>query len=245
MLDEAEARIQPMEYRPLGVQGPAPPMTSFPALPRNAADGGAASRIGELERRLQARESERRLEVEEARKAAYEQGRQEAETERLKLLRQTATSLGRAVEKFLSQRDAYFGEVEQQVVRLALAIAERILRRETEMDPLLLSGAVRVALNQLGEGTAVKLRIPADEAELWREFLQFCPSLAVTPQVVEDSTLSAGECQLETHLGTVDLGVRAQLVEIERGFFDILERRPAPTVEAPARKGLAASLSRP
>jgi flagellar assembly protein FliH len=30
---------------------------------------------------------------------------------------------------------------------------------------------------------------------------------------------------LEAGLGTVDLGVRAQIAEIERGFFDLLEVR--------------------
>ena len=35
------------------------------------------------------------------------------------------------------------------MVKLALAIAARILRREAQTDPLLLTGAVRVALGQL------------------------------------------------------------------------------------------------
>ena len=29
-----------------------------------------------------------------------------------------------------------------------------------------------------------------------------------------------GDCTIETELGSVDLGIRAQLGEIERGFFD-------------------------
>jgi flagellar assembly protein FliH len=29
-----------------------------------------------------------------------------------------------------------------------------------------------------------------------------------------------GDCVVEAELGSVDLGVRAQLAEIERGFFD-------------------------
>jgi hypothetical protein len=29
-----------------------------------------------------------------------------------------------------------------------------------------------------------------------------------------------GDCTIETEMGSVDLGVRAQLGEIERGFFD-------------------------
>jgi len=39
------------------------------------------------------------------------------------------------------------GAVEHEVVKLALAVAARILRREAQMDPLLLTGAVRVALD--------------------------------------------------------------------------------------------------
>jgi flagellar assembly protein FliH len=33
------------------------------------------------------------------------------------------------------------------------------------------------------------------------------------------------EAVLETNLGTVDLGIRSQLEEIERGFFDLLDVR--------------------
>jgi flagellar assembly protein FliH len=29
-----------------------------------------------------------------------------------------------------------------------------------------------------------------------------------------------GDCVVETSLGSVDLGIRSQLAEIERGFFD-------------------------
>ena len=47
------------------------------------------------------------------------------------------------------ERDRYLHAVEHEVVKLALAVAARILRREAQMDPLLLTGAVRVALGQL------------------------------------------------------------------------------------------------
>ena len=65
----------------------------------------------------------------------------------------------------------YFARVEREVVQLALAIAARILHREALLDPLLLAGAVRVALGQLGETTGVRLRCPAEQVERWRELL--------------------------------------------------------------------------
>ena len=59
------------------------------------------------------------------------------------------------------ERDRYLHAVEHEVVELALAVAARILRREAQMDPLLLTGAVRVALGQLSGSTEVRLRVPA------------------------------------------------------------------------------------
>jgi flagellar assembly protein FliH len=123
------------------------------------------------------------------------------------------------------RRDDYLARVEQEVVRLALAIAERILHREANMDPLLLAGAVRVALGQLAESTEVRLRVPADQREMWAEMLRLMPGLPLRPEVVGDPELSACEAILETNLGRVDLGVRAQIGEIERGFFDLLNVR--------------------
>ncbi len=106
------------------------------------------------------------------------------------------------------------------MVKLALAVAARILRREAQMDPLLLTGAVRVALGQLGGSSEVRLRVPAAELELWTEAIALLPNLAVKPTVVAGEGMRLGECMIETKLGTVDLGIRAQLGEIERGFFD-------------------------
>jgi flagellar assembly protein FliH len=39
--------------------------------------------------------------------------------------------------------------------------------------------------------------------------------------------MRTGECVLETNIGRVELGVSAQLAEIEKGFFDLLQMRPA------------------
>ncbi len=154
--------------------------------------------------------------IEEGRKAEREaQGaaRKAAEEERA---RQSA----RLVEEFARERDRYLGAVENEVVRLALAVAARILRREAQMDPLLLMGAVRVALGQLAATTEVKLRVPPTELDLWTEALRLIPNLAVKPTVVAGDGMRLGDCMVETELGSIDLGVRSQLAEIERGFFD-------------------------
>jgi flagellar assembly protein FliH len=124
------------------------------------------------------------------------------------------------VADFSAERDRYLHAVEQEVVKLALAVAARILRREAQMDPLLLLGAVRVALGQLAAGSEVRLRVPAGELELWNEAVALAPNLSVRPTVLAGDGMRLGECVIESKAGGVDLGVRSQLGEIERGFFD-------------------------
>lgn len=132
----------------------------------------------------------------------------------------------RYLESFNLERVRYFEAVEHEVVRLALVVAARILRREAQMDPLLLSGAVRVALGQLSASTQVRLRVPSADLELWSDTMAHLPNLAVKPAVAGDEEMRLGECVLETELGSVNLGVAAQLAEIERGFFDRTGRVP-------------------
>ena len=124
------------------------------------------------------------------------------------------------MENFVKERDRFLQSVEREVVELALAIAARVLRREAQMDPLLLTGAVRVALSQLAGSTQVRLRVPTTELQLWTEAMALMPNLAVKPVVVPGDGMRLGECMIETEMGSVDLGIRAQLGEIERGFFD-------------------------
>ena len=112
-------------------------------------------------------------------------------------------------------------------MRLALAIAARILRREALMDPLLLAGAVRVALGQLAGSCEVRLKVPAAELELWTEAMALVPNMSTKPVIVAEEGMRLGDCVIESKVGTVDLGVRSQLGEIERGFFDLLRCKRA------------------
>jgi flagellar assembly protein FliH len=131
------------------------------------------------------------------------------------------------IESFAQERDRYLQAVEREVVELALAVAARILRREAQMDPLLLTGAVRVALGQLVGTTKVRLLVPSEELDLWAEAVASIPNLAIRPTVIAGEDMHTGDCAIETELGTVDLGVRAQMGEIERGFFDRTGSRSA------------------
>ena len=175
---------------------------------------------------LECREAEERGRILGA-ETGLAMGRDEAsrylEAEQNRLHAQAAALTG----SFAEAQAAYFHQIEGETVHLALAIAARILRREAQMDPLLLTGAVRVALGQLAESTTVRIRVPAPDEAMWQEALSLLPGISLRPQVIADQRMELGECRMETEIGLVDLGLWSQLKEIERGFFDRVAERPA------------------
>jgi len=205
-----------------------------PGGTEKAVDVGESVEVDEIESTLRedvvaveaARESqavEVHAQMEMVRREAKAEARLEWEGELEDRVLEERSMVARVCEEFGRERSKYFAAVESEVVKLALAIAARVLHREAKMDPLLLTAAVRVALGKVAEDSATTLRVPADDVAMWRDV--FGSNDAV--QVVGDERFTAGECVLETNVGKVELGVSAQLEEIEKGFFDLLEQRPS------------------
>jgi flagellar assembly protein FliH len=128
------------------------------------------------------------------------------------------------ITEFQRQRSDYYSKVEIELVHLALAIAAKILHRESQVDRMVVAGLVKVMLEKFQQNTNVIVRVRPEDAEGWRHYFRDYTNL----QVVEDFTLEPKACLLETDMGVADLGLDAQLKEVERGFFDLLAQRPEP-----------------
>ncbi len=188
-------------------------------------------RIRELER--QAVENERRaqqaLEQVQEHSAHAQTAALKQQQERLDAL--WASRIADMSDGFVTARNDYFRDVERQVVRLALGIAARVLHREAQMDPLLLRGPVRVALEELQQQAACVLEVPAGSADAWKHWLETSDAGAAKVEVRACDGVAADHCRLTIDASTADLSTSSQLAEIERGFFDLLQHRPAATAE--------------
>lgn len=153
---------------------------------------------------------------------AAAQGRESLE----KAIATERASLASALREFASGREAYYQRMEGEVVRLVLSIALKILHRESQLDPMLLTGVVRVALEKMAGGTTVRLRVPVIQADSWRAAVRSIPARELTIEVVADESLTGPRCLVVTEMGTTDVSLEAQLGEIERGFLDLLTQRP-------------------
>jgi flagellar assembly protein FliH len=191
-----------------------------------SADVRLETRLIELER--ERTEDERRHR--EAFSAVHQKAAEELaialKGQKERLEEEYAGSVQAAVASFEEAQARYFAEAEAAVVRLALSIAARVLHREAQLDPLLLRGAVRVALENAQQSATCVLEVDAERAEAWERWLSRDGTMAgVEVRTREDA--APGHCRLEIGASSADLSVNAQLAEIERGFFDLLQSRPA------------------
>jgi flagellar assembly protein FliH len=139
-------------------------------------------------------------------------------------LEQERNRIAQILVAFQQERSQYFAKVEVELVHLALAIAAKILRREAQVDRLLVAGLVKVMLERLNRDTNVVARVRPEDVPDWKKYFRENPSV----QVVDDASVEPMGCILETELGITDMGLNAQLKEIEQGFFDLLAQRPEP-----------------
>jgi flagellar assembly protein FliH len=137
-------------------------------------------------------------------------------------------TLAAAIMNFGRERQQYFYRVEGEVVSLALAVVRKILHRESQVDPLMLTGLVRVALDKMTASQNVRLRVHPTQVRAWQDYYFGRDDSPLVPEFVADATLDADQCVIETDHGITDLHIEAQLKEIEQGFLDLLAQRPVP-----------------
>jgi flagellar assembly protein FliH len=188
--------------------------------PQAAESGSAAipeARLAELQQEAEARA-----------RAAYAQGLAAGETAAQQRAQQkldpVLNSLSAITTELATLRKRVRAEAEEDAMKLAIAIARRVLNRELATDPEAILGLIKAAFGKLNARETHRLRIsPSDTAVLQehRAKLQFPPGLEITP----DRALIPGSAIFETSRGDLDASVETQLAEIERGLTDVLKRR--------------------
>src|SRR5690606_15274472 len=96
---------------------------------------------------------------------------------------------------------------EHEAVRLAAAIAEKIMRRQLEQQPEISLGLIREALELAGSSGHARLLLnPVDRESLGaqietltREMGRLAPA-----EIVGDPSIEQGSCRVETNFGAID-----------------------------------------
>lgn len=211
--------IRALEYRDMGTHS----VLNGAGLPSIVGHGSLVELPREME--VEVSESEILQRIKHERAEAIAQTEQALRQDYEIKLQAGRTRINAAISGFDAQRTEYFARVEAEIVQLALAIAAKILHRESQVDPMLVATLVRMAVEKMREGSKVTIRVGTKRLSQWKAYFAGQPSLSRV-EIVEDPGLSEHDCLLETELGTTNFGLDSQLKEVEHGFFDLLALRP-------------------
>jgi flagellar assembly protein FliH len=147
----------------------------------------------------------------EGREAGLAEGREQGRVE-------ASRRLGEGIGKILAEVERHRArlelESEREVVRLALAIAEKIVKAEVKKGARVAENNLRAALRRAVRGPTLEIRLHPDDAARLRGTGGHAGAT-----IVADASITPGGCVVRTAGGTVDLDVATQLEEIERGLL--------------------------
>ena len=158
-------------------------------------------------------------------RAAYNQGVAAGEAAARQAAQQkldpVLSALNNIVQELSGLRKKVRAEAEDDAVKLAIAIARRVLYRELSTDPEAILGLVKAAFSKVNSRETHRLRVSPSDAAVLQEHR----AKLQLPEISMDGTLSPGSAIFETTRGELDASVDTQLGEIEKGLTDLISRR--------------------
>ena len=159
-------------------------------------------------------------EIERAFGAGVERGRAEARAALETIGASFTDSLRELVEFRARLKERY----ERELLELALGVARKVMQQELAERPELWLGMIRAAVPRAVN--RIVLRVPPPLMAFLRGSLAALrASLADVKdlELVEDPSLPAGGCVIESRFGEVDIGVETQLERCERALVRATE----------------------
>lgn len=145
-------------------------------------------------------------------------GRAEGEALAKQAIQPVLQKLAAAIHDSAELRARLREQAESDLVRLAIAIARRVVGREVNTDPEAIAGLVKAALEKLRVQEVLRVRLnPQFKASVIECLARFGASQV---EVLGDPACEPGAVVFETTRGNLDASVETQLREIERGLTD-------------------------
>jgi flagellar assembly protein FliH len=135
------------------------------------------------------------------------------------LLQEQAAEFARLMESLTEPFKTLDEEVEKELVRLAIAIATQIIRREIKMDPGQIIAAVKESVRILPlSSQRIYLHLHPDDAELVRSIL--APTELSPPwNLIEDPLITRGGCKVDTEVSHIDASIENRLAAVISTLF--------------------------
>ncbi len=172
--------------------------------------------IEEAQRKAQAtiQEAQQRRDVviESARQQGYQEG---------------LSQWNQAVMSALQAHDKLLGDSEEQLLRLAVHIAEKIIGEQIRSHPETIVDIVREALKSVRQERSLTIQVNPEHLEIVRQRLarlEEIVGIGRQIQIVPNPSLGAGGCIVESELGVIDARLETQLKCLEEALLRVAKK---------------------
>jgi type III secretion system HrpE/YscL family protein len=120
------------------------------------------------------------------------------------------------------QREQFFTRNEAELVKLAVAVAEKIIGRTVQTDPSTVLQTVSEALKSVRSERRITVKVnPAEEAALREQAgaLKMLCAQVGDLVIVGNPSIAMGGCIVESELGMIDAQISTQLASIEKALM--------------------------
>ncbi|WP_425618300.1 FliH/SctL family protein [Anatilimnocola sp. NA78] len=155
--------------------------------------------------------------AEDGKKAAIAAAEATLKTRIDQQLQALTPTIQNAVQQIQQSRQVWLKHWEDHALRLSLGIAERVIRRQIQLQPEITLDLVKEGLELAVGHEHITVRLnPADHAALGDRVLKISQHLARLGQVqvVSDPQVTSGGCRIDTEFGNVDQRIETQLDRI-------------------------------
>ena len=161
--------------------------------------------------------------ISDARQAGFHEGEAAGRVKAQAEVRAAIDRLAQSIADLDEFRGSLYRQAEVEAVRLSIAIARRVLRRELTVDPAAIDGLVRAALERLQSQESCRVRVHPDHVAAMRAALERA-GMSAKVEVSADPAQEPGAAIFEMPSGNLDASMDSQLREIERGLVDRFQR---------------------
>jgi len=153
-------------------------------------------------------------EAEAIREEAREAGREEGRAESVTRIEEAMETLNQAVK----ERKTIIKDAEQEILRLALKVAEQIIRSEVSMHRDVCLNIVAEAIARVSDREQIIVRVNREDAEFLKRYKDRLAGMVdgvKSFSILEDANVDPGGCVIETNLGFIDAKISTKLKSIE------------------------------
>lgn len=152
-------------------------------------------------------------------KAGFEQGRKSALEQLEDKIRSAAQKADNMLDVAAKQSKAAILDAEQQILEIAVAIAQRILNYELDTNSEAVVSVVKAAMAKVYNQEQVTIRVNPhdfDTVMLSKPELEAILQREQSISLVADQTVSRGGCLIDSQFGTVDARLENQLESLRK-----------------------------